>query len=318
MGEKIRVLMVDDEAEFRRTTDKILSRRGFETIMAESGEEALNKLSENPDVVILDIRMAGMDGHETLRAIKKQKPELPVIMLTGHGDLPSAHEAYEEGAFDYLAKPCDEAYEEGAFDYLAKPCDIDVLTGKIRDAYHKGSSPPREQSEKSVFDVMVPIHEYTTVTGDMSVRDAINALKASFTTKMTTSRIMETGHRSVLVVDAHNRVKGVVAILDLLRMIMPGYLFAPKPSLADSIQYSPIFWKGMFSTEVKRIANRKIVDVMSPAPYGIDKDASLMEATYMMVRYQVRRLVVLESGGVIGVVREQDLFFEMEKQLNGE
>ena len=302
MGEKIRVLMVDDEAEFRRTTDKILSRRGFVTIMAESGKEALEKLSENPDVVILDIRMAGMDGHETLRAIKKQKPDLPVIMLTGHGDLPSAYEAYEEGAFDYLAKPCD----------------IDVLTGKIRDAYHKGSSPPREQSEKSVFDVMVPIHEYTTVTGDMTVRDAINALKASFTTKMTTSRIMETGHRSVLVVDAHNRVKGVVAILDLLRMIMPGYLFAPKPSLADSIQYSPIFWKGMFSTEVKRIANRKIVDVMSPAPYGIDKDASLMEATYMMVRYQVRRLVVLESGGVIGVVREQDLFFEMEKQLNGE
>ena len=300
MGEKIRVLMVDDEAEFRRTTDKILSRRGFVTIMAESGKEALEKLSENPDVVILDIRMAGMDGHETLRAIKKQKPDLPVIMLTGHGDLPSAYEAYEEGAFDYLAKPCD----------------IDVLTGKIRDAYHKGSSPPREQSEKSVFDVMVPIHEYTTVTGDMTVRDAINALKASFTTKMTTSRIMETGHRSVLVVDAHNRVKGVVAILDLLRMIMPGYLFAPKPSLADSIQYSPIFWKGMFSTEVKRIANRKIVDVMSPAPYGIDKDASLMEATYMMVRYQVRRLVVLESGGVIGVVREQDLFFEMEKLMN--
>ena len=302
MGEKIRVLMVDDEAEFRRTTDKILSRRGFETIMAESGEEALEKLSENPDVVILDIRMAGMDGHETLRAIKKQKPDLPVIMLTGHGDLPSAYEAYEEGAFDYLAKPCD----------------IDVLTGKIRDAYHKGSSPPREQSEKSVFDVMVPIHEYTTVTGDMSVRDAINALKASFSTKMSTSKIMETGHRSVLVVDAHNRVKGVVAILDLLRMIMPGYLFAPKPSLADSIQYSPIFWKGMFSTEVKRIANRKIVDVMSPAPYSIDKDASLMEATHMMVRYQVRRLVVLENGGVIGVVREQDLFFEMEELLNGE
>ena len=302
MAEKIRVLMVDDEAEFRRTTDKILSRRGFETIMAESGKEALEKLSENPDVVILDIRMAGMDGHETLRSIKKQKPDLPVIMLTGHGDLPSAYEAYEEGAFDYLAKPCD----------------IDILTGKIKDAYHKGSKAPREFSEKSVFEVMVPLHEYTTVTGDITVRDAINALKASFMAKMSTSRIMETGHRSVLVVDAHNRVKGVVAILDLLRMIMPGYLFAPKPSLADSIQYSPIFWKGMFSTEVKRIAERKIVDVMSPAPYGIDKDASLMEATYMMVRYQVRRLVVLESGGVIGVVREQDLFFEMEKQLNGE
>src|SRR6056297_1564654 len=301
MTDKIKVLMVDDEAQFRSTTNKILTRRGFETIMAESGEEAMGRLLENPDVVILDIKMGGMDGHETLREIKKKNPDLPVIMLTGHGDLPSAREAYGEGAFDYLAKPCD----------------IDVLTGKIKDAYNRGT-PPREYQEHAVLEVMVPIHEYTTLSGDTSVKDAILALKKSFASKMSTSQIMETGHRSVLVVDAQNRVKGVVAILDLLRMIMPGYLFAPKPSLADSIQYSPIFWKRMFSTEVKRIAERKIVDVMSPAPYGIDKDASLMEATYMMVRYQVRRLVVLESGGVIGVVREQDLFFEMEKQLNGE
>ncbi|MBS3758288.1 MAG: response regulator [Desulfobacterales bacterium] len=300
MSEKIKVLMVDDEAQFRRTTDKILSRRGFDTLMAESGEEALGRLAENPDVVILDIRMEGIDGHETLRAIKEQKPDLPVIMLTGHGDLPSAREAYDEGAFDYLAKPCD----------------IDVLTGKIRDAYHKGKS-PKEYTEKSVLDVMVPIHEYTTLHGHATVKDAIDALKQSFVSKLSTSRIMETGHRSVLVLDDQNRVKGVVAILDLLKMILPAYLFTPKPSLADSIQYSPLFWNGMFSTETQRIAEKKIQDIMSPAPYAIDGSASLMEATYRMVRYQVRRLVVIEKGGVIGVIREQDLFFEMEKFLNG-
>lgn len=213
MTDKIKVLMVDDEEQFRATTNKILTRRGFETIMAESGATAIEKLKEDPDVVILDIKMEGMDGHETLREIKKQKPDLPVIMLTGHGDLPSARDAYGEGAFDYLSKPCD----------------IDVLTGKIKDAYNRGT-PPREYREHTVLEVMVPIHEYTTLSGDTSVKDAIQALKKSFASKVSTSRIMETGHRSVLVVDAQKRVKGVVAILDLLKMIMPAYLSAPSPA----------------------------------------------------------------------------------------
>jgi len=119
MDKKIKVLMVDDEERFRATTNKILIRRGFDTIMAESGEAAMEKLKENPDVIILDIKMAGMDGHETLKEIKKQKPDIPVIMLTGHGALPSARQAQEEGAFDYLTKPCD----------------IDVLAGKIKEFF---------------------------------------------------------------------------------------------------------------------------------------------------------------------------------------
>ena len=63
---------------------------------------------------------------------------------------------------------------------------------------------------------------------------------------------METGHRSVLVMEAGQQVAGIVAITDLLKMIMPAYLSASKPSTADSIQYSPMFWKGMFSAEIRR------------------------------------------------------------------
>jgi PleD family two-component response regulator len=63
MGDKIKVLMVDDEEKFRSTTEKILQRKGFETVLAASGEEAINKLGEQPDVVILDVKMPGMDGH---------------------------------------------------------------------------------------------------------------------------------------------------------------------------------------------------------------------------------------------------------------
>jgi CheY-like chemotaxis protein len=289
---------VDDEEQFRATTDKILTRRGFDTIMAESGEVALEKLGQNPDVIILDINMEGMDGHETLREIKKRRQDVPVIMLTGHGALPSAHQAYAEGAFDYLSKPCD----------------IDVLTGKIKDAYNKGKA-RKPHGEKEVKDIMIPISEYTTLSGELTVRDAVLALKKSFSSRLSTSRIMETGHRSVLVFDEANRIIGVLAIVDLMEMILPQYLSAPKPSMADSIQYSPMFWKGMFTIEMKQKMALKIKDVMSPAPNKIDGSASLMEATYMMVKTKPRRLLVMVAGEAAGVVREQDLFFEMEKIL---
>ena len=70
MVKKIKVLMVDDEAQFRATTQKILNRKGFDTIIAANGEEALGKLDANPDVVILDIKMPGIDGHQALQEIK--------------------------------------------------------------------------------------------------------------------------------------------------------------------------------------------------------------------------------------------------------
>ena len=298
MSEKIKVLMVDDEERFRSTTKKILNKKGFNTILAGSGEEAIEKLKENPDVLILDIKMPGMDGHQALNEIKKLSPELPVIMLTGHGALPSAREALVEGAFDYLTKPCD----------------IDLLSSKIKDAYlHRKE--PKEIEEKRVMGVMVPINEYTTLNGDQTIKDAVVQLKESFVSKVSTSRIMETGHRSVLVVNEKKDVTGIMAIRDLLKLIMPPYMFAPKPSMADSVQYSPMFWDGMFSKTIVQKAATKLKDVMSPDLFTIDGEASLMEAAYMMVDKEVRRLVVMIAGEVAGVIREQDLFFEIEKIL---
>jgi DNA-binding NtrC family response regulator len=123
----IKVLIVDDEDRFRETTKKILQHQGFQMILAASGNEALCKLGENPDVVVLDIKMPGMDGHETLERIKARAPDLPVIMLTGHGARPSAQKALSKGAFEYLTKPCD----------------ISLLILKIRDAY-RNTRPDRD------------------------------------------------------------------------------------------------------------------------------------------------------------------------------
>ena len=298
MRKGIRLLMVDDEAQFRSTTQKTLNRKGFDTILAASGEEALERLGQDPDVVVLDVKMPGMDGHQVLKEIRKRKPDLPVIMLTGHGKVPSAQEALGEGAFDYLTKPCD----------------IDLLTAKVLEAYRFGHVDKPEE-ERLVRDVMIPISEYTTITEDQSVGEAVKKLRESFSAAVCTSRVMETGHRSIIVFDRQGKLKGMLAIVDLLRAVMPAYLSAPKPSTADAIQYSPMFWRGAFDREVGSLAKRPLGEIMSPAPMTIRDDSNLMEAAYTMVTEKMRRMVVMRNGEVAGVIREQDLFFEMERVL---
>jgi DNA-binding NtrC family response regulator len=117
-----RVLLVDDEVGFLEALVKRLRRRGVDAVAVHSGEDALARLaSAPPDVVVLDVKMPGMDGLETLRKIKRRHPLVEVIMLTGHADVEVAIEGMEHGAFDYLMKPCD----------------IDELLYKIQDAYQK-------------------------------------------------------------------------------------------------------------------------------------------------------------------------------------
>ncbi len=235
------------------------------------------------------------------RKLKKRRPDLPVIMLTGHGALPSARDALKHGANDYLTKPCD----------------IDLLANKIVDARrHEAKS--GGIPEKSVSDIMIAIEDYTTVNHNDTVGEAITSLRESFTARESTDSIMETGHRSILVFDDSGSVIGILAIIDLLQAVMPGYLSAPKPSTADSIQYSPLFWSGMFTIEIQKIASQRVADVMSPAPLMIKADANLMEAAYAMVSNHKRRLAVEQGERIIGIVREQDLFFEIERILRKE
>ncbi|MBW2442694.1 MAG: response regulator [Deltaproteobacteria bacterium] len=103
------VLLVDDESEFVETFSERLTMRNLEILKAFSGEEALQVLEAHQDIeiVILDVKMPGMDGIETLAEIKKRYPLIEVIMLSGHADVESAIEGMKQGAFDYLMKPCD-------------------------------------------------------------------------------------------------------------------------------------------------------------------------------------------------------------------
>jgi len=103
------IMLVDDEVPFVEAMTKRLIRRDLEVEQAFSGNEALDKLVEGSktEVVILDVKMPGMDGIDTLKAIKSKVPLVEVIMLTGHATVESAIEGMRLGAFDYLLKPCD-------------------------------------------------------------------------------------------------------------------------------------------------------------------------------------------------------------------
>jgi DNA-binding NtrC family response regulator len=108
---ELSVLVVDDEEGFVSALARRLGARGLRVATATSGAAALETLQEEgatrTDVVVLDVKMPGMDGLETLAAIKERHPLVEVIMLTGHATVESAIEGMKRGAFDYLMKPCD-------------------------------------------------------------------------------------------------------------------------------------------------------------------------------------------------------------------
>ena len=118
--EKIKILLVDDEKEFVETLSERIRMREHDSDVALNGEQALKKIDDDlPDVVVLDLKMPGMDGMEVLRRIRKAYPKVQVIMLTGHGS----------------EKDEEEARKLGAFEYLQKPVEIETLMKKVKKAY---------------------------------------------------------------------------------------------------------------------------------------------------------------------------------------
>jgi len=117
-----KVLLVDDEKEFVETLSERLQMRDFGTVIASNGEEALSMVKDDqPDVMVLDLRMPGIDGLEVLRELKKDHPEIEVIILTGHGS----------------DEDRELAMKLGAFAFLEKPVDIDELSKTMKAAYEK-------------------------------------------------------------------------------------------------------------------------------------------------------------------------------------
>ena len=134
------VMLVDDEVPFVETMTKRLVKRDLNVIAAFSGQEALEILDKHRDVdvVILDVKMPGMDGIETLRKIKSAYPLIEVVMLTAHATVESAIEGMKFGAFDYLMKPCN----------------MDQLIGKVNEATRKKQGHEEKIREAHVKEIL--------------------------------------------------------------------------------------------------------------------------------------------------------------------
>src|SRR6476469_721244 len=102
------ILIIDDEKAIRKTLNEILSFEGFKITEAGDGEEGLKLFSANTyDVVLCDIKMPKLDGIEFLTKVSQVNPDVPVIVISGHGNIETAVEAVKKGAFDYISKPPD-------------------------------------------------------------------------------------------------------------------------------------------------------------------------------------------------------------------
>jgi len=121
-NQKINILVVDDEEEFLRSMTKRLEVRDFNVTAVNRGEKAIEAARDNSfDIALVDLKMPGMNGETTLAELKKLRPFLEVVILTGHGSIDSAVECTRGGAYSYLQKPCD----------------LDYLLQVLSDAYKK-------------------------------------------------------------------------------------------------------------------------------------------------------------------------------------
>jgi len=130
-----KILLVDDEVVFTDNVTKLLTSRGYRASAVNSGDSAIRLLEkENFDVVVLDLKMPGMDGLATLKEIKKLGLFTETLILTGHGSIDSALEAIKLGAYDYLTKPCE----------------IDELVAKIEGAWEKKDDQEKKDIEEKI------------------------------------------------------------------------------------------------------------------------------------------------------------------------
>ena len=305
------IMLVDDEIEFVETMAKRLSKKNMNVIKALEGQVCLEMLNthENLDVVVLDMKMPGMDGIETLKEIKAVSPLTEVIMLTGHGTIESAIDAMRLGAYDFLKKPCD-------FDELVEK--ISGATQKKVSHEEKISNWQSFMASSTLEDLMVPLAEYAVVSEDASIIQAINALEEAqnaFDQK-------RYRHRAVLVRDGDDKVVGKLSQHDIIQALEPEYKesqkrqkgalshfgFGKKFIDTVSMQYSS--WDKPLQNLYAKAFKQKVKTFMYKPTEGeyIDVSASMDDTIHQLIVGKHHSLLVTDGADIVGIIRLTDVF----------
>ena len=305
------IMLVDDEVPFVETMAKRLGKRNIKTITAFSGEEGLEKLktNQNLDVIILDVKMPGMDGIETLKELKTASPLTEVIMLSGNATIDSAINAMKLGAYDFLKKPCD----------------IEELVNKVEEVSKKKQIHEQKMSDWKFFmeistlkELMVPLAEYATVSEDANIFEAIQALEDS----QKASDPKRGRHRAVLVLDKENQVIGKLSQHDIIQALEPDYKkikerkkgaldqlgFDRKFMESVSLQYN--MWDKPFENIYKKALEQKVKSFMYKPTEGeyIQVSASIDETIHQLIIGKHHSLLVVNDEYIVGIVRLADVF----------
>ena len=165
-----RILVIDDERPIRRTLEDVLDYEDYEVDTAEDGLEGIEKIRENEyDVVLCDIKMPNMDGIEVLTRITTLAPELPVVMISGHGNVETAVEAIKKGAYDFIEKPLDLnrlfVVLRNARDRVKLVSETKVLKRKVSKRYEMIGQSPAITKVKDMIERIAPTDARVLVTG---------------------------------------------------------------------------------------------------------------------------------------------------------
>lgn len=280
-----RLLLVDDEEDFRSAVSRTLGRRGFTVTEAVDGQEALEAIRrECPDIVVLDLKMPGMGGIETLQEIRRIKPTLPVIILTGHGEFETAMASIRLEVVDFLQKPVQ----------------IEQLGMRIRALLEGGIEGPLR--EATISELMVSPSVYPRIYVDEPVTTVLEAFRSIFCQPALDGT--QPGEiRSALVYDRNDEFLGIIRLNNLLRLLIP-------PFLGDS-PYATCF-TGMFLAQCKLLGNRSIHELIGDQVF-VDFQAPLMEAVNLMDKYHLVNLAVMEKNRLVGVIRGRDIILEISR-----
>lgn len=298
MNQNLQIVLADAEVDFRETVAKILRDKGdIVTVVGDAGRLFATLERGAFDVMMLDLQLPDL-GSEGFAAIRSQWPAMPVILLTSIGDEARARWFWTEGAFDYLCKPCG----------------VDILVSRIHDAFRIGLH--GRSAEKSVAEIMIPVEHYTTIQASCTVREGIERLKIASESFFSSGLIMDSGHRAILVFD-HDDLVGVLTMRNLIQSIRPGYMDDRDCEADHALRFSHLFWKGLFTLQVGRLADMRVGDIMNPRPPVVPATANLAHVAHLLCMENRRRVAVEHDGRIVGVVREQELFHELSRQMLG-